>query len=188
MKRALTGCLILIIASALHGAALAADAVETVVGSCWSCHGAGGPPKDPTIPIIQGQQAGYLEKQLHDFRSGERENQIMSSMAESIRPADVARASAMIAAMPWPRRGGQAGEPAPDSVVACQGCHGADLTGAPGPEGVAPRIGGQFSEYLEDQMGAFARGERAKSKTMTLMMKSLDAAERGKIAKYLAGL
>ena len=188
MKRVLAPCLILIVASALQGAALAADAVETAVGSCWSCHGAGGPPKDPTIPIIQGQQAGYLEKQLHDFRSGERENQIMSSMAESIRPQDMARASAMIAAMPWPRRGAQAGEPAPDSVASCQGCHGADLTGAPGPEGVAPRLAGQFAEYLADQMGAFARGERPKAKTMTLMMKSLDAAERGKIANYLAGL
>ena len=188
MKVAHACSLFLIIASALQGPALAADAVETAVGSCWSCHGAGGPPKDPTIPIIQGQQVGYLEKQLHDFRSGERENQIMSSMAESIRPADVARASAMIAAMPWPRRGDQVAEATPDSMVACQGCHGADLTGAPGPEGVAPRLAGQFSEYLEDQMGAFARGERPKAKTMTLMMKSLDAAERGKIAKYLAGL
>ena len=116
MKRALTPCLILILASALQGPALSADAVETAVSSCWSCHGAGGPPKDPTIPIIQGQQAGYLEKQLHDFRSGERENQIMSSMAESIRPADVARASAMIAAMPWLRGGAQAGETAPGQV------------------------------------------------------------------------
>jgi cytochrome c553 len=188
MKRALIPCLILIVASALQGAALAADAVETAVGSCWSCHGAGGPPKDPTIPIIQGQQSGYLEKQLHDFRSGERENQIMSSMAESIRPQDMARASAMIAAMPWPRRGGEAATSTPDSVVACQGCHGPDLMGAAGPEGVAPRLAGQFSEYLADQMGAFARGERPKAKTMTLMMKSLDATERGRIADYLAGL
>jgi cytochrome c553 len=53
---------------------------------------------------------------------------------------------------------------------------------------VAPRLAGQFAAYLEAQMGAFARGERAKSKTMTLMMKSLDAGERARIAKYLASL
>ncbi len=188
MKRVFTGCLFLIVASASQGPSLAADAVDGAVASCWGCHGAGGPPKDPTIPIIQGQQAGYLEKQLHDFRSGERDDQIMSSMAESIRPQDVARASAMIAAMPWPLRGGDAAASMPDSLGACQSCHGVDLTGGPGPEGVAPRLAGQFAQYLEAQMGVFARGERPKAKTMTLMMKSLDAAERGKIAKYLAGL
>ena len=170
------------------GKALAADAVDQAVASCWGCHGAGGPPKDPTIPVIQGQQAGYLEKQLHDFRGGQREDQIMSSMAESIPAKETARAVAMIAAMPWPKIEAASGAPEPDSVVACQSCHGADFAGGAGPEGVAPRLGGQFATYLEAQMSAFARGERASAKTMTLMMKALDAAERGKIAKYLAGL
>jgi cytochrome c553 len=188
MKYVLTTYLLILFAILSTGGAFAADALEAAVGACWACHGAGGPPKDPSIPIIQGQQVGYLEKQLHDFRSGEREDQIMSSMAESIPPKDMGRAAAMIAAMPWPKLGVETAGPAPDSVVACQSCHGADLAGGPGPEGVAPRLAGQFSQYLEAQMGVFARGERAKAATMTLMMKALDAAERAKIAKYLAGL
>ncbi len=168
--------------------ALAADAVERAVASCWACHGAGAAPKDPTIPVIQGQQAAYLEKQLHDFRSGQREDQIMSSMAESIPAKENARAAAMIAALAWPKLVGVAALPAPDSAVACQSCHGADFMGGPGPEGVAPRLAGQFAEYLEARMGTFARGEIPSVTTMTAMMKALDAAERAKLARYLAGL
>ena len=167
--------------------ALAADAVERAVESCWACHGAGAAPKDPTLPIIQGQQAAYLQKQLDDFRSGKREDQIMSSMAESIPPKENARVAAMIAALAWPKTGASSA-PAPDSAVACQACHGADFMGGPSPEGVAPRLGGQFAEYLEARMGSFARGEIASAVTMTAMMKALDAAERTKIARYLAGL
>ena len=188
MRMGWIACLVLSLTGFSVGQAIAADAVEQAVASCWGCHGAGAAPKDPTIPVIQGQQAAYLEKQLHDFRGGQREDQIMSSMAESIPAKETVRAAAMIAAMPWPKIEAASGTPEPDSVVACQSCHGADFAGGPGPEGVAPRLGGQFAVYLEAQMGVFARGERAQSKTMTLMMKSLDAAERARIAKYLAGL
>ncbi len=188
MKSASAAGLVLLMATAAPGVAFAADALEAAVGSCWACHGAGGPPRDASIPIIQGQQVGYLEKQLHDFRSGVREDQIMSSMAESIPPKDMGRAAAMIAVMPWPKVAGATAEAAPDSIAACQSCHGADFTGGPGPEGVAPRLAGQFAPYLEAQMGVFARGERPKAQTMTLMMKALDASEREKIARYLAGL
>lgn len=168
--------------------ALGADAVERAVASCWACHGAGAAPKDPTMPIIQGQQAAYLETQLDAFRSGKREDQIMSSMAESIPARENARAAAMIAALAWPKVAGAATAPAPDSAIACQSCHGADFTGGPGPEGVAPRLAGQFAQYLEARMGAFSRGEIASAATMTAMMKALDADERAKLAKYLSGL
>src|SRR3954447_24339833 len=47
--------------------AVAADPVEAALTTCWSCHGSAGEPKDPTIPIIWGQLAPYLEKQLRDY-------------------------------------------------------------------------------------------------------------------------
>ena len=71
------------------GVARAADVVENALGICASCHGADGLPKDPTVPIIWGQRAKYIEKQLLDYRSGDRDNQIMSSMAEAVRRDDV---------------------------------------------------------------------------------------------------
>ena len=188
MRTASVAFLVLSLAVWSGCGALAADGLDKAVAACWACHGAGAAPKDGSIPVIQGQQAGYLEKQLHEFRSGQRDDQIMSSMAESIPPKETARAAALIAALPWPKIPAAPGAPEPDSLVACRSCHGADLMGGPGPEGVAPRLSGQFSDYLEAQMGVFARGERASAKTMTATMQSLDAAERAKLAKYLAGL
>ena len=70
---------------ALVAPACAQSALDNQLGVCWSCHGVEGKPKDPSVPIIWGQQAAYLEKQMRDFRSGDRDSQIMASMAESVR-------------------------------------------------------------------------------------------------------
>ena len=59
--------------------------------------------------------------------------------------------------------------------------------GGPSPEGVAPRLAGQFAEYLDYEMGAFAREERSNKKTMTSTMKALSPAERTALAHWLAG-
>lgn len=170
------------------GGARAADPLEAAMETCWSCHGVAGEPKDPTIPIIWGQQAKYIEKQLRDYRAGDRDNQIMSSMAEAVPFKELARAAELIAAKAWPQRADAVKTPAPESAATCQACHGADLMGGASPEGLAPRLAGQFAEYLEDQMGAFARDQRANQKTMSAMMKALSAEERARLAKYFAGL
>ena len=176
------------VAAILAPKSYAADTVETALASCRACHADSLPPKDATVPIIQGQQAAYLEKQLLDFRAGTREDQIMSSMAASIPRPDLPRAAALIAAMPWPKPRAASPPAAPGAVAACQACHGADLGGGPSPEGVAPRLAGQFAEYLDDRMGVFARGGQPAAKTMTAIMKSMTAAERAALAKYLAEL
>ena len=52
----------------------AADDTEAKAQACAACHGENGVPTDPkTIPIIWGQQQSYLVKQLHDYRSGDRD-------------------------------------------------------------------------------------------------------------------
>ena len=54
--------------------ACAADDIEAKAQACAACHGQNGVPTDPkTIPIIWGQQQSYLVKQLHDYRSGDRD-------------------------------------------------------------------------------------------------------------------
>ncbi len=169
-------------------AARAADALDTALETCWSCHGANGAGNDPTVPVIWGQNARYLEKQIRDFSSGDREDQIMSSMASSLRREDISRAAALIAAKPWPGHADTPAAAAPDALAACQGCHGADLSGGDSPEGAAPRLAGQFADYLATAMSGFAGGERANQKTMSAMMKALKPDERAALAKYLAGL
>jgi cytochrome c553 len=60
---------------------------------CESCHaaGVGGPPE---APVIAGQNAGYLERQLMAYRSGERRNDVYRrkrDIAERLTPEEIHR-------------------------------------------------------------------------------------------------
>src|SRR5215468_11882425 len=62
---------------------------------CNTCHGGDGVPRSsaPT-PIIWGLQENYLAKQLHDFQTGERANDVMTWMATALSDAEVAPVAA----------------------------------------------------------------------------------------------
>ena len=62
---------------------------------CQACHaaGVGGPPE---APVIAGQNAAYLQRQLAAFRSGERRNDVyrrMRDIAGLLKPDEVQRVS-----------------------------------------------------------------------------------------------
>ena len=90
--------LALIFAAALSLPAFAAEpaakgdpkAAETIVTQvCAACHGADGNSTMPANPSLAGQGYDYLLKQLANFKSGERQNAIMSGMVASLSPADM---------------------------------------------------------------------------------------------------
>jgi cytochrome c553 len=142
---------------------------------CASCHGIAGLPHDTDVPIIWGQQAGYLEKQLRDYRAGDRDNQIMSSIAESLTDADIAALSTWFANQPWPT-------PAPSATAAttpCGACHQ-----VPAVAGM-PRLAGQQPAYLQTTMQEFANGTRANSPLMTALLKPLKPEQRAALATAL---
>ncbi|WP_317928574.1 cytochrome c [Halioxenophilus sp. WMMB6] len=56
---------------------------------CASCHGAVGISNGPVWPNLAGQKAGYLMKQLKDFRSGTRKDPMMSAMAAPLTDEDI---------------------------------------------------------------------------------------------------
>jgi cytochrome c553 len=181
-------------ASASSTAAVTVDAVGTAdpigakVQLCASCHGRSGLPSDHAVPIIWGQQAAYLAKQLNDYRNGDRESQIMSSIAESLRDGEVAQIAAYFGNAKWPAQSAASPPPAPDAIAACRACHNGNLQGGVTAAGTAPRLAGQFSSYLKETMTAYADGERANSATMAALMQSLSPADRKIIADYLAAL
>lgn len=173
----------------LKAALVSAAPIETKAKLCASCHGAQGLPSDPTVPIIWGQQAAYIQKELNDYRNGDRESQIMSSIAESLSEAEVSQIAAYFGHAKWPVRPGISPPvTAPGAIATCQACHNPNLSGGPGPAGVAPRLAGQSSPYLLDTMNAYANGERANSTLMSTLMQSLSPAERKAVADYLAGM
>ena len=59
----------------VSGPALADGAKLYAEKTCNACHGADAKkPLLPTYPILAGQNAGYAEQQMHDIKSGARNN------------------------------------------------------------------------------------------------------------------
>src|ERR1700731_3177355 len=86
---------------------MAADDIEAKPQPCPACHGANGVPTDPkTMPIIWGQQANYLYKQLHDYKSGDRKSPIMAPVVADISLPDLRQLANYFAAKPWPPKQG----------------------------------------------------------------------------------
>ncbi len=167
-----------------------ADDIEATVQSCSQCHGQGGEPTDPkTIPIIWGQEANYLYKELHDFHSGDRKSPIMAPVVHDISLKDLRKVAAYFAAKTWPvQHTGPAAAPPPASVAEkiamCRACHQQNFEGgAP-----APRIAGLSYDYLVAAMRAFADGERTNNLDMPKFMHTLSDSDRDAIARYLSTL
>jgi cytochrome c553 len=58
--------------------------------SCQVCHGKGGRSTNPTYPVLAGQHAQYLEKQLQAYKDGTRADPIMSGVAVPLSGQDMA--------------------------------------------------------------------------------------------------
>jgi cytochrome c553 len=167
--------------------AYAADDIATKVQICAACHGENGVPVDPkTIPTIWGQQQSYLVKQLHDFRSGDRDSPIMSPIAKGLAQDDLRKIAAYFAAKGWPAQtAATAPASAPPSGLAqCQPCHQPNFEGGP----PAPRLAGLSYDYLVAAMRGFATGERTNNLDMPKFMQALSERERDAMARYLSAL
>jgi cytochrome c553 len=152
---------------------------------CNACHGENGVPKEATIPIIWGLQENYLVKQLHDYRSGDRDIEVMSWMAKDLSREELGPVAAHFAKKNWPARpAGAAATSPPGAVAACQICHQQDFVGGL----PAPRLAGQSYEYLVEAMRRYAEGERTNNADMVNLMKPLSPAEREAMARYISGL
>jgi cytochrome c553 len=66
---------------------------------CQVCHGFDGLGKNPDVPNIAGDSQNYLVRQLKAFRSGERQHEQMSIIAQSLSDEDIQNLSAYYAAI-----------------------------------------------------------------------------------------
>ena len=60
---------------------------------CGACHGADGNSMNPEWPKLSGQHAGYIAKQLADFKSGARLNdpaKVMENIAAKLSDDEIA--------------------------------------------------------------------------------------------------
>jgi cytochrome c553 len=79
-----------------HASFAAGDAAagRAKAAQCAACHGLDGMSKQPDAPNLAGQTEAYLVKALNDFRSGARQNEMMSIMAEGLSDADIVNLAA----------------------------------------------------------------------------------------------
>ncbi len=55
-----------------------------VARACSQCHGIDGIAKQPDAANLAGQDPAYLVRQLTAFKNGDRKNDIMSAMAQTV--------------------------------------------------------------------------------------------------------
>jgi cytochrome c553 len=178
------------LSSAGAGPAPPQDIAEKVEG-CARCHGQDGKPTDKTIPIIWGQQTGYLYIQLRDFKRGDRKNEIMQPIASSFEKDDMLAIAEYLSKKPWPDLG-QPRSPkdvaaralSAEHSVGCTGCHLDQFQG----DGTVPRLAGQSREYLTKTIADFRTRARGNNPGMSDLMLATPPDDLAALAEYLAGL
>jgi cytochrome c553 len=168
-----------------------AQSVEEKAKLCSACHGEDGTPIDRNIPVIWGQQTGYLYLDLRDFKLGNRKNEQMSAIAAALSREDMLALAEYFSKKPWPNL---AQPRAPDAAAhraevaassgQCTQCHLGNYVGA----GTTPRLADQRKEYLLKTMQDFRSGARANNPWMTDLLKTYKDEEIEALAEYLAGL
>jgi cytochrome c553 len=148
----------------LPGNATAGKAKAAV---CGACHGMDGNSSNALYPKLAGQNEEYIVRQLHNFKSGKRQNPIMMGFASQLSNQDMADIGAYF--MSQRSRPGvadtklvatgkklyQEGD-ASRKIPACMACHGPDGRGNPGA--MYPQIAAQHSDYLQKTLMAWHNG------------------------------
>lgn len=185
---------IVVLTFAVLGATLAgarADSVEDKAVVCGGCHGETGIPQDKTMPVIWGQQQGYLYLQLRDYKNGDRKDDTMQAVVADFSRDDMMALAAYFAQKPWPKLG-QPSAPQDMAVraqrangsVGCTGCHQGEYQG----DGTQPRLAGQTREYLAQSMTDFRTRKRGNNPGMSDLMLATSPEDLTALAQYLAGL
>jgi len=183
---------ILALGAALAAAAPAlADTIEEKAAVCSACHGENGVPVDKSIPILWGQNEGYIYIELRDMKKGARKNEQMAPVVENLSRDDMFALAAYFAAKPWPTlkqpRASADDNKHFDSMAnsaGCTGCHQDGYIGA----GTQPHLAGQGLDYLAKTMLDFRSGARANSDWMRDLLKTYSEDDVRQMARVLAGL
>ena len=77
-----------------------AKAGQTKAAACAACHGADGNPSDPQYPRLAGQYNLYLQRVLHEYKDGGRDNPIMKGMVATLSDQDIEDVAAYFSSVP----------------------------------------------------------------------------------------
>ena len=168
-----------------------AETIEEKAQLCTACHGEKGVPTEGVIPIIWGQNEGYLYLQLRDFQKRARKDDRMSAVAESLSKEDLLAFAEYFSSKPWPNLQQPPANKADtavarriDASIVCTSCHQDHYQG----DASVPRTGGQQHDYLLKTMLDFRNKTRGNNPGMTDLLTAATEDEIRALANYLAGL
>ena len=160
--------------------------------ACLGCHGANGVSEAEGIPSLAGQADKFLQWQLVFFRSGRRDNPIMTPMSQELSDEDVRDIGAYFATLAPP-------PPVPDpdpalhaagAAVAeqhhCAACHTDGFTG----KQAAASLAHQREDYLVHALADYRSGARPSTgvAAMNEAAAGLSDPDIAALAHYLATL
>jgi cytochrome c553 len=136
---------------------------------CIACHGETGVSIAPEIPHLAGQSGAAIYKQLHDYRTGSRANDVMTDIARALDERTIADVAAYYAGQPKRNPNPLTLAEAPAAIVQlvelgdprrnippCAACH---RPGSGGPI-EAPILAEQNHQYIALQLKMYASGQR----------------------------
>jgi cytochrome c553 len=176
-----------------------AEAGQSKSTTCVACHGVDGNSVNPEWPSLAGQHPEYIVKQLKAFKSGTRQNALMSPMAAGLSDQDMDDLAAYFSSqtangleaaadkVDAGQRLFRGGDPE-HGIAACSSCHGP--TGHGNPAALYPSIRGQHSTYVEAQLKAYRSGTRQtdQNQMMRGVTQSMTDEQIAAVAAYVQGL
>ena len=175
----------------LNSRAADIDAGKKKSETCIACHGTGGNSVVSMFPVLAGQTARYLYLQLKDYKSGARQNAMMSPIAATLSKEDMQDLAAYFADQ---KPKGIAFKADPERVklgfaksqeVLCAMCH---LGGMKGQNEI-PKLSGQHYDYIYKQLADFkARTRVNDAGNMTAVAKTLSDEDIVNISHYIANI
>lgn len=200
MNKLIVSLLLTLGISGIAHAAGDATAGQAKAAVCGACHGPDGNSMAPNFPKLAGQGERYLNKQLHDIKSGKRTVLEMTGLLTNLSDQDLADLSAYFASQKGsvgaadPKlvargeelfRGGKLDQGMP----ACTGCHSPN--GAGNAAAGFPHLGGQHAQYAAKQLTDFREGNRTNdgdTKMMQSVASKLSNKDIEAVSSYIQGL
>ena len=158
-----------------------ADDLASLTSTCTACHGEKGNSINTDWPNLAGQKSTYLAKQLEDFRSGVRKNDLMVGIAKNITDEQIQQLSEYFSTQKRVESTATNINAEGQNVRAhCISCHGV--------KGITvnlqwPNLSGQQKGYLQNQLLAFKSDQRT-SPLMQVIAKELTDTQIEAVAEY----
>ena len=158
----------------------ASDTAQIKPSMCVNCHDSEIPNNEVQVPSLAGQNSLYLTKQINLFRSSRRVHPMLSANSQALSNDEIVGLATYYANLQPKNSKIKLNAEGDLMYSACSGCHGDE------GEGVAPfpRLIGQNTAYLEQQLINFKTGVRANG-VMQAMTINLSDQEIKTLAAYL---